>query len=104
MFHSLRLPLLAAGLSLCVVQSVSAAKAPTEPGRLLASNCFQCHGTNGNGPGFERLAGQSANEIYNEMKEMQSGKEGEDIMAKHSRGYSDAQLRLLSTWLSQQPR
>jgi cytochrome c553 len=38
------------------------------------------------------------------MKEMQAGKEGEDIMAKHSRGYTDEQLRLLSTWLSQQPR
>ncbi len=27
------------------------------PGRLLASNCFQCHGTDGRGDGtFERLA------------------------------------------------
>lgn len=78
--------------------------APPPPGRLLASNCFQCHGTNGAGPGFERLAGKPANEIYEEMKEMQSGQEGESIMSKHARGYTDAQLRLLSTWLSQQPR
>ncbi|WP_425485618.1 c-type cytochrome, partial [Hydrogenophaga aromaticivorans] len=39
------------------------------PGRLLASNCFQCHGTNGRGPGFERLAGESADEIYDELRE-----------------------------------
>ena len=95
---------LAWSLVLGLGTAAHAAKAPTEPGRLLASNCFQCHGTNGNGPGFERLAGKSAHDIYEEMKEMQAGKEGEDIMAKHARGYSDAQLRLLSTWLSRQPR
>lgn len=78
-------------------------QAQTTPnGRLLASNCFQCHGTNGKGPGFERLSGESASEIYKELKEMQSGKEGNGIMAKHALGYSDAQLRALSDWLSRQ--
>lgn len=95
--------LLAAALGLAALPAWSA-PAPVQPGRLLASNCFQCHGTNGAGPGFDRLAGKSANEIFDSMKEMQAGKEGEDIMAKHSRGYTDEQLRLLSTWLSQQPR
>ena len=74
----------------------------TQPGRLLASNCFQCHGTNGKGPGFERLAGESANEIYKELQEFQSGKEGKGIMAKHAMGYTDAQLRALSAWLATQ--
>jgi cytochrome c553 len=77
--------------------------APTvPPGRLLASNCFQCHGTNGNGPGFERLAGQSASELYQELKEFQSGQEGNGIMAKHAWGYTDAQLQALASWLSTQ--
>ena len=71
-------------------------------GRLLASNCFQCHGTNGKGPGFDTLAGKSANELYSELKEFQSGKEGNGIMARHTMGYTDAQLRLLATWLSTQ--
>lgn len=79
------------------------AQAQTSPsGRLLASNCFQCHGTNGKGPGFERLSGESADEIYKELKEFQSGKEGNGIMAKHALGYTDAQLRALSDWLSRQ--
>ncbi len=30
---------------------------------LLASNCFQCHGTNGNGPGFDKLAGKEGSGI-----------------------------------------
>ena len=72
------------------------------PGRLLASNCFQCHGTNGKGPGFDKLAGQSANSIYSELKEFQSGKEGNGIMAKHAMGYTDAQLRQLAAWLATQ--
>jgi sulfide dehydrogenase cytochrome subunit len=83
--------------------SARPAQAQTSPsGRLLASNCFQCHGTNGKGPGFERLSGESADEIYKELKEFQSGKEGNGIMAKHALGYTDAQLRALSDWLSRQ--
>ena len=50
-------------------------------GRLLASNCFQCHGTDGKGPGFERLAGKSANDIYHELVEMRAGEEGDGLMA-----------------------
>jgi cytochrome subunit of sulfide dehydrogenase len=84
---------LAAGLS-------QAQSAPA--GRLLASNCFQCHGTNGRGPGFDKLTGESASEIYSELKEFQSGKEGRGIMARHAMGYTDAQLRLIAGWLAQQ--
>ncbi len=73
-----------------------------QAGRLLASNCFQCHGTNGKGPGFERLAGESASSIYGELKKFQSGKEGDGIMAKHAMGYSDAQLQALAAWLATQ--
>jgi cytochrome c553 len=72
------------------------------PGRLLASNCFQCHGTNGRGPGFDRLAGKSANEIYQELLEFRAGKEGNGIMAKHALGFSDAQLRQIATYFSTQ--
>lgn len=73
-----------------------------QPGRLLASNCFQCHGTNGKGPGFETLAGKSASEIFKELKEMQQTSEDKGIMQKHAFGYSDAQLQALATWFSKQ--
>lgn len=92
--------LAAAALLLSANQSVMAQTAPT--GRLLASNCFQCHGTNGRGPGFDTLAGKPANKIYKEMVEFRSGKEGNGLMAKHSLGYTDAQLRQLAQWLSTQ--
>lgn len=78
--------------------------ASSPPGRLLASNCFQCHGTNGNGPGFDKVAGKSASKLFKEMKEYQSGEEGDGIMASHALGYNDVQLRELSQWLSQQKK
>lgn len=73
------------------------------PGRLLASNCFQCHGTSDTAPGFEKLTGKSASKLFKELKEFQSGGEGENIMAYHARGFTDAQLRELTQWLSTQP-
>ena len=96
-------PLLTGLLAALLLAGTATTQAQTVPnGRLLASNCFQCHGTNGNGPGFDRLAGKSASSIYNDLKEFQSGKEGNGIMAKHALGYTDAQLQALSQWLSTQ--
>ncbi len=88
-----------------VALAAASAQAQITPaGRLLASNCFQCHGTNGRGPGFERLAGESASEIYEELVEMraEARKADRDIMTRHAMGYTDAQLRALSQWLSTQ--
>lgn len=88
--------------ALCCATPVQAQATTPPAGRLLASNCFQCHGTNGRGPGFDKLAGKSASELYKELKEFQAGKEGDGIMARHSMGFSDAQLLALSQWLSTQ--
>ena len=89
-----------AGLALGASASAQTVTIPT--GRLLASNCFQCHGTNGKGPGFDKLAGKSAAELYKELKEFQSGEEGNGLMARHASGFTDAQLRALSQYLSRQ--
>lgn len=72
-----------------------------QPGRLLASNCFQCHGTNGKG-GFDAINGKSVGEIAKKLKEFQAGKEGDGLMTKHAFGYTDAQLTALDKWLSTQ--
>lgn len=72
-------------------------------GRLLASNCFQCHGTNGSG-GFEKLAKKNANELYKELKEFATGKEDANgIMAAHAMGFSDAQLNAIAIYFSSLP-
>ena len=69
----LSLLLLTAAATLAVSQVVFAQTAVSPPGRLLASNCFQCHGTNGNGPGFDKLTGKSADKMFKKMKKYQSG-------------------------------
>jgi len=91
------------GLVLALAVSPAFAQTATTappPGRLLASNCFQCHGTNGTG-GFDRLAGKSSGEIYNELKEMQQ-KSPPKMMDMHARGYTDAQIRLIADYFSKQ--
>ena len=90
---------------LCTAAALSAGLASAqaqvgEPSRLLASNCFQCHGTNGRGPGFDKLAGRSAAEVYKELKEFQSGKEGNGIMARHALAYTDQQLNQIAAWFA----
>lgn len=74
----------------------------TPPGRTLAAQCAQCHGTNGNGPGFDELAGKSAHELYSELQEMKA-RPVEGIMDRQARGYTDEQLRLISEYLSTLP-
>lgn len=85
------------------LQSASAAPAaptavvaqPTNTaGRLLASNCFQCHGTMGTG-GFESIRGKDANEVYEYLTQPASS----DIMAAHAQGYTKAQLQTIVAYL-----
>lgn len=71
------------------------AAASTE-GRLLASNCFQCHGTNGTG-GFDNIRGGEAQEITEFLTKTAS----KDIMAAHAQGYTPAQLQKIIAYLQQ---
>jgi sulfide dehydrogenase cytochrome subunit len=76
--------------------------ADAEPGRLLASQCAQCHGTNGAGPGFDELSGESASELFEDLIEMKYDRV-EGIMDRQARGYTDDQLRLIADYLSTLP-
>ncbi|WP_434149817.1 c-type cytochrome [Methylocaldum gracile subsp. desertum] len=70
-------------------------------GRLLAAQCAQCHGTDGSG--YESLAGESADELYDELIERKY-RPVEDIMDRQARGYTDDQLRLIADYLGSLPR
>ena len=65
-------------------------------GRLLASNCFQCHGTLGLG-GFEKIRGSSASEALEFMTKPANS----NIMAAHAQGYTRAQLQTIIAYLKQ---
>lgn len=70
-------------------QQIEYTYAPND-GRLLASNCFQCHGVNGAASkAFDSLAGK--NDVYKELLEMNqsSGTEREEeLMAVHAKAFS----------------
>lgn len=92
----------AVGLVMAVSSLCLAQGAVSPPGRLLASNCAQCHGTTDTAPGFDRLTGKSASKLLGKMHKYQSGAEGEGIMTRHAMGYTEQQLRDLVQYLSQQ--
>lgn len=65
-------------------------------GRLLASNCFQCHGTLGLG-GFDKIRGSEVSEVLEFMTKTAS----RDIMAAHAQGYTPEQLKKIIAYLQQ---
>jgi sulfide dehydrogenase cytochrome subunit len=65
-------------------------------GRLLASNCFQCHGTGGVG-GFENIRGKEASEVREYLQQAANSA----IMAAHAQGYTSAQLNTIIAYLQQ---
>ena len=73
-------------------------------GRSLAANCFTCHGTNGNSAGGvpPSLAGRDRAELFQTMKDFQSGKRPATIMHQHAKGYTDAQLQLIAAYFAAQ--
>lgn len=92
------------GLSLLALPAlVNAADDPTI-NRMLASQCSQCHGTNGYAVGdIDSLAGESAREIREEMDEMQLEGTPDDIMDHQALGYTDDQIRRIAAYFAALP-
>ncbi|MEA1988770.1 MAG: hypothetical protein U9N57_06145 [Pseudomonadota bacterium] len=71
-------------------------------GRLLASQCAQCHGTNGSSTNsWDSIAGESAAELVSEMLDIQAGEE-DLIMQAQAHGYTLAEIEALASWLATQ--
>ncbi|MEB4591012.1 c-type cytochrome [Candidatus Thiothrix sp. Deng01] len=84
--------------------AATAAYTPND-GRLLAAQCFQCHGTDGGSvSGIEGIGGESASGLASELLEMKNSSVTDDIMHKQIRGYSDAQISAIATYLAGLPR
>ena len=71
-------------------------------GRNLSAACFTCHGTNGNSVGGvpPSLAGRPSGELFQIMKEFQSGKRPATIMHQMARCYTDDQLKLIAGYVA----
>ena len=90
-------------LAIAGVMHLSAAVAQDpNAGRNLSAACFTCHGTNGNSVGGvpPSLAGRASGELFQIMKDFQSGKRPATIMHQQARGYTDDQLKLITGYLA----
>ena len=83
----------------------AAAPAAAEPpvGRLLASQCFQCHGTNGRSTSnIESIEGKDANKLYEKLLEMKADPE-RTVMNQQAKVYGDTELRKIADYLATLP-
>lgn len=71
------------------------------PGRALAANCFQCHGTNGHA-GELKIAGQGKSGILGAIREMKTKNPGSNIMYVHAQGYTNQEMDLIADFISKQ--
>ena len=71
------------------------------PGRVLASNCFQCHGTNGYA-GELKIGEQSASSIISDMNEMRNKNPRSNIMHVHAKAYTTEEIKLIADYISKQ--
>jgi cytochrome c553 len=66
-------------------------------GRLFASNCSQCHGTDGQSGSISQLAGMGAADMFNKMKDQQTHN---SIMGAQARGYTDDEIRAIAAYFA----
>lgn len=70
-------------------------------GKILASTCFACHGTDGRSTGsIPSIYGFPAETLYHNMKAFQDGTRPATVMGRHAKGYTDEEIRLIAEYLS----
>lgn len=84
--------------SLGVGQTALAEDDPTV-NRLLASQCAQCHGTNGYAVGdMDGLSDESFKDLYEDLMDMRGEDRPEDIMDHQALGYTEDQIRRIALY------
>ena len=95
---------LAVAASAATMLLVTGAWAQADEGRLLASGCFQCHGSNGVNGSFGTLAGAGKQDLLNKLNDMRGKSARANIMYPHARGYTPYQLSLIADYFARQPK
>jgi len=66
----------------------------------MANNCFTCHGPDGRSPGsIPSLHNQTSAVIATTLKAFKSGTRPSTVMARHAKGYSDAEIDALANYI-----
>ena len=88
---------------LALAASASAMAQDATHVRLLASNCANCHGTDGKSQGgTPGLTGQPKAKLVEMLQEFKAGKRPATIMHQIAKGYSDAELDALAGYFASQ--
>jgi len=75
-----------------------------EDARMLASQCAQCHGTDGRATGdIEPLDGKSRDSLYSDLIEMKYSTDRGELMHLQAKGYSDQQLCTIARYFAHTP-
>jgi cytochrome c553 len=101
-------PNLVIGVALAAIMTIFTAVAPTPSssaesatlvpvGRLFASNCAQCHGTDGQSGSISQLAGMPAASMFTKMKDQQTHN---SIMGAQARGYTDDEIKAIAAYFA----
>ncbi|HLD14883.1 MAG TPA: c-type cytochrome [Burkholderiales bacterium] len=67
----------------------------------MGNNCFACHGPGGKSPGsIPSLNGKSTDVIVKTMNDFKSGARPSTVMARHAKGYTDAEIAAIASYIS----
>ena len=78
-------------------------EAPITPAAAanMANNCFTCHGPDGASPGaIPSLNKLGADNIRSMLKAFKSGERPSTVMARHAKGYTDAEIEALANHIA----
>ncbi len=96
---ALRATACAAAVGLPLAALPAAAEDMAKP-ELLAANCFNCHGPNGESLGtVPELAGIPASLLIRNLREFKSDTKIATIMNRIAKGYSDAEIEAIARYI-----
>ena len=87
-----------------VLPSTAVSADDPDVNRLLASQCAQCHGTNGYSRSeFDGIAGEEAKDLYEDLTDMKGEDLPENIMDHQALGYTNDQIRRIASYYATLP-
>ena len=88
-------------LALAAAVGTTAVAQTPDQGRLIASNCATCHGTNGlSQGGMPSLNGVDKASIATMMQDFRSGRKPATIMHQLSKGYTDSEIDAVAAYFA----
>lgn len=91
--------------SLVVISGLVSADTSKPNGRLLATQCFQCHNGQGGATGFDSITGESVSEIVGELNEMKAKAKTEaEIMHSQAAIYTSDEIKAIAEYLATLPK